>query len=764
MKKHVLRITLNDLPSIPGIPLLDSFEQPFDQADLIWSSDDLTRTDVEILINPICVSRQVPIIYYRDPRSQGADPAVLDEKAPPPSTPNAPMPQDIVITGGCHFMIIVEESNTPTIILDYPFLQPQLPQAPQRFQADSAGQSQPTDEGMTKPFTNSQGPLSISAIGLKYDQSTSEAEIFFDATIKLGGFNAMLKGFGLRFPVAKIRTWTVSDFSVLISGIEVGLIEPPVTIAGEFIKESEDNYFGGLIVGLEPYSFVAGGYYGLARDPISQKAFRSLFAFLMVNGPIASIEVASLSGLKAGFGYNSRIALPKVAEVPNWCFLQDIEKESNTPLKILNAFSGKSPQWIAPSDGPFWFAAGLTGQLMNAISVNAVVVVSLTSEDVVLSVLAEAVATVPLDEPDQSKQLARIDLGIKAQIDFAKGVASVEGQLNPSSFLLSRDCHLTGGFAIYYWFAGSGHDGDWVLSTGGYHPAYEKPTWYPGVVPVGVSWQYDSTLSITGRSYLAITPKCFMAGAHMALVYNSGRISANPMTYADFLVNYSPFAFTAGVGAHIVFSYRAGVGCLSHTFHFEFDVDIDVHGPPLAGVIHITVAVVSFDIYFGQARAIPDPVNWDGFTELLRQTNAGQPQQNDPQNPPDRNLLRVSCTGGLQQDTSVRSDQSMATASAASAAAIWNVDATTFTWQITMMMPVTRLVYNGAEKFDKDFTTLPATTPTALSMKPMQVQGTTTSTLLVDIKADDQNRTPIPFGLGKVITKAPAALFSQCKS
>ena len=760
-KKHILRITLNKLPSVPGIPLLDEFEQPFDQADLIWSSDDLTRTDVETFINPICVARKVPIIYYQDPRTQGADPAVLDPTPPPAGSPNAPMPQDFVISAGCHFMIIVEESNTPTIILDYPFLQPAPPPAPTSNQL-MANSGNTTDQGTMKPLTNSQGPLSINAIGFKYDQSTSEAEIFFDAAIKFGGFNAILKGFGLRFPVSAIGKWDYTNFSLLISGLEVSLVDPPITVAGEFIKEDPDSYFGGLVVGIEPYSFVAGGYYGTATDPVTKQSFKSMFVFLMVNGPIASIEVVSLSGLKAGFGHNSQITLPKVAEVPTWCFLQDTDKDSTTPLKILDAFSGQSPQWIAPANGPMWFAAGVTGQLMNSISLEAVVVVSITTSDLILSVLAEAIATVPLDEPNAAQQLARIDLGIIAQIDFTKGVASIEGQLSPSSFLLNQNCHLTGGFAIYYWFAGSGHEGDWVLSVGGYHPAYSKPAWYPSVVPVGISWQYDGSLSINGSTYLAITPKCFMAGAHMALVYNSGRINASLTAYADFLVNYSPFAFTAGVGAHIAFSYRAGVGCLSHTFNFNFGVDIDVHGPPLAGVIHISVAVVSFDIYFGQSRTVPDPIDWSGFVALLRQNKAGQSNSNDSQNPPETNLLRLSCTGGLQQDPSVPSDQSLATKSTASAKAVWNVDVTTFAWQITMMMPVNALVVNGKPTVDGDFIAVPAKAPDAVSMKPMQIQEDVASKLLVDVKQDN-TRDAVYFGLTKVVTQAPAALFSPCR-
>ena len=54
--------------------------------------------------------------------------------------------------------------------------------------------------------------------------------------------------------------------------------------------------------------------------------------------------------------------------------------------------------------------------------------------------------------------------------------------LAPSSFLLDPACHLTGGFAFCLWFGDNPHAGDFVVTIGGYHPAFAPPSYYP-VVP-----------------------------------------------------------------------------------------------------------------------------------------------------------------------------------------------------------------------------------------------------------------------------------------
>ncbi len=70
--------------------------------------------------------------------------------------------------------------------------------------------------------------------------------------------------------------------------------------------------------------------------------------------------------------------------------------------------------------------------------------------------------------------IAVVQMTLLATYDPAEGVLGVQAQLTQNSFVLSKNCRLTGGFAFYSWFSGA-HAGDFVVSLGGYHPNFSKP-------------------------------------------------------------------------------------------------------------------------------------------------------------------------------------------------------------------------------------------------------------------------------------------------
>ncbi len=96
----------------------------------------------------------------------------------------------------------------------------------------------------------------------------------------------------------------------------------------------------------------------------------------------------------------------------------------------------------------------------------------------------------------------------------------VEAQLSPNSFIIAPACHLTGGFALCYWFSPSSYAGDFVFTVGGYHSAFKVPAHYPRPQRLGISWVISENLSITGESYFAITPKACMGGGILKANYN----------------------------------------------------------------------------------------------------------------------------------------------------------------------------------------------------------------------------------------------------
>ena len=72
-----------------------------------------------------------------------------------------------------------------------------------------------------------------------------------------------------------------------------------------------------------------------------------------------------------------------------------------------------------------------------------------------------------------------------------------------------------------YWFAGSGHEGDWVFTVGGYHPAFQIPDHYPRPDRLTILWDLGAGLTVTGQAYFAITPKVCMGGGSLSVVLSA---------------------------------------------------------------------------------------------------------------------------------------------------------------------------------------------------------------------------------------------------
>lgn len=54
--KRMLRFEMESLPAVDSVPLLKSLAQPFDQMDLIWTSDDFTKGEIEFLNTDVFTS------------------------------------------------------------------------------------------------------------------------------------------------------------------------------------------------------------------------------------------------------------------------------------------------------------------------------------------------------------------------------------------------------------------------------------------------------------------------------------------------------------------------------------------------------------------------------------------------------------------------------------------------------------------------------------------------------------------------------------
>ena len=767
VKKRLLRVTLDKLPPITSVPLLQKLEQPFDQMDFMWASEDLTRSDVG-LINQHFSKNNVAPVYFKDPKGSTMDTTVIDAD-------NAN--NDVVVSQGCHFMIVVEESNVPTVVLDHAFdggaTAPVPDPAPLTVAEIDAGATIPAAvpvEGIgggTKAtsgvLTKKVGPLTISAIAIKYNvedtaaNSPASVQVTFDASVTIGPVSGVLIGFGVRFPISCIQHFDIKKVDLLIDGIGLGMNAPPVALAGIFLHK-DGLYEGGLSIEVKPYNFLAGGAYGVPKTLTTATAspttsdYRTLFVFAEVDGPLVELEFGELSGVVAGFGYNNQIRVPTIDNVTSFPFLAS--SSESDPLKILDNYLSAPDPWFKPKDGPFWITAGLTAKAFHVLEVKVAIMVDV-SHEVVFGLFGDCTATIPADVASDAELFAVVDMGIIALVDFAKGIVKVEGQLTPRSFILSKDCHLSGGFALEYFFENSGHEGDWVFTIGGYHPQFQVPLWYPKPPRVAISWKHDDNISIYGDAYFAITPKACMGGGQLRLAFVKGDLAAHFDAYADFLINYSPFSFKVDVGVTIDIVYHMDLWFTTKDWHIHFAASVHLWGPPVAGTVYVDWYVISFDIAFGDSHPKTKAISWKDFSLMLCQAQAGSVAADE-----EKKLLSVKATGGVRSDPSQEGQNAVHT----TGESLMIVDAATFSMNVITLVAASAVSYNGKDMAQEAEFSYLAQTSNRPSFKPMQIKGSVTSTKLTVSIQDAATNSAADFQVKPIMKKVPKALWDTCES
>lgn len=290
--------------------------------------------------------------------------------------------------------------------------------------------------------------------------------------------------------------------------------------------------------------------------------YPTISAFAKLEGPLIKLEFIEVRGITGGLGYNSSMRYPKIEGVVHFPFMEintgSKPSQPDALMQLAALTDGSSKGWVSPQVKSFWIAAGLGVRAFQFLDV---MQKDISDNKFRLGLFGEALAVQPLGAA-QGNGFWVANSSFSATIDPRGGIFCVQRLLNPNSFILSKCCHLTGDFALAYFFAGSGHDGDWLFTVGGYDPAYQVPVHYPDPPRLGISWTYDSEISTIGGADLAITPQWTIGGGRLDAIYQSGRLRATFTAHSDFLINYKPFRFEADVGVEIDVRVTIGWGIL----------------------------------------------------------------------------------------------------------------------------------------------------------------------------------------------------------
>ncbi|KAF2465819.1 uncharacterized protein BDR25DRAFT_378525 [Lindgomyces ingoldianus] len=782
--KRLIRVRLDHLPTLPNIPIVGSIGQPVDSISYVYVQDSeginpankspsagFTLQEIDA-INATLQDRNA--IRFRDTKSNL--PSANASSTPPATGSSAP--PNYVLLHGHHFIVVTNGkvvvdhkfgSSTPSTtpqnkivskrVTGGPVVRPAagpLAPSPQATAEDSGatmGQSKKSFPGI---------PITINNFGIQVKDK--RLYLLIDAKVLLGPIELTLEGFGIGIPLnipgisfADLAKKEVIElFDIKLTGIGVYFNAPPVMIAGCFFHidvPEYEAYRGGLAVSILPYTLLAVGSYQHNKLP---KDFKSVFVFARLDGPLFTLEFAEISGVSAGFGYNYDLRLPTAGEIMDFPLVHGPES-SDDPMKLLSSRKEERSSfvnWTTAKETALFFAIGMKVDAFQVLTVDAAAILAISADDVKIALVGIASASMPpsTGKTKPPEAFIYVELGIVASLDITGGSLLVAAQLTPNSYVLAPDCHLTGGFALCYWFGRNENAGDWVFTVGGYHPAFKKPKYYPDVPRVGISWNLSDVLTVRGESYFAICPKACMGGGRLLATFSAGPIYASFEAWASFLINFKPFFFVADIGINVSVGCNIDFWIVHIHIHAELGASLHLQGPPFGGVAHVHFWVMGFDVYFGDQNNVPDPLSWDKFLPLIKQPGPGS-------DPNKTAMCVIAIEKGSADEKSSKTNRDTGEK--------WFVRAGSLQFRVETKFPIEDMDYGDSYVQNKSQDLKPSVPATgAIYGRPMQLKEPYKSHLSVkvvppgpaiDPKVDDSN----PWLVMPLIRSLPKALWAK---
>jgi hypothetical protein len=597
------------------------------------------------------------------------------------------------------------------------------------------------------PVQRSFGPLHVNDVGFGWNDSAPSnplLDLQLDGGVTLAGLDVEVQGLVVKVPVTQPTDFSAYDLE--LAGLDVTFSGGGISIAGGLLKQDNPlQYIGTALIQVgSAFSVAALGAYAVVEDA------PSLFVFASLDMPLGGPPAFFVTGLAGGFSYNRGLKIPAASDVQSYPLVQAAMQPSTffgpsgpTPTNALE----KLAEVVYPEVGEYWVAAGIKFTSYELISSFALLSV-LFGRSFQINLIGASVMTMPPLVSEEAA-LAYIEMGLVVSFDPSAGSVSAQAQLTPNSFVLSHDAKLTGGFAFALWYAGA-NAGDFVVTFGGYHPAFDPPPYYPTVPRLGLDWAIsrDPDIAISGDAYFALTPSAVMAGTHLSLLFDAGPLRAWLVAAADFILSWKPFFFAAEIAINVGVSFQTTIAGVSLTLTVSLGCELAIHGPPTGGQVGVDWYVISFSIPFGSQDTTPDAPfeQWTDFATAML------PKPTDAPNAPDSSsLMLVPLDASLPQ-------QVLKVCVAAGqigndAVTGWLIQPYGFTLRVDSAVPATAGAVTG--------TALPA--GPAMGVRPMNIQNVT-STLTVKITT--AGGAPVALGpaqatIAPVLSGAPEGLWAQ---
>lgn len=456
------------------------------------------------------------------------------------------------------------------------------------------------------------GPFSLKQIGFQYEEEDDEAEIaiVIDAAIKMAGLTLSCDDLGVGISLDDLTP------SFKISGIGIEYKNPTIEISGALLRADKEK--NGIkyteYLGLARLKFdLAGKSFGVSA--IGAYAYYdgkpSLFLYAVLDVTIIVDPSFIITGFALGFGYNRDLKVPPIDKLLKFPLVAEAVEPTDSKFsddnELITKKLGEMDKYMPISIGSGFVAIGLKFTCFQMLDCFALLTVAI-GEDFEINLLGIAKMKIPTPAKDSKNTscILNMTMLLRARFSLSEGVISIEGQLASDCYLLSPDCRLTGGFAVCLWVSGP-HAGDFVITLGGYHPLFKKPAHYPTVPRLGFHWKVGDCLSLKGEKYFALCAHAIMAGGRLEANFKLGKLWANFVAEAHFLISWKPYYYEILVQVRI----QAGYGILGPV---SLGVQLHIWGPEFAGTATFRIIFVKVTVEFGdQSSRLPEPIDWESF-------------------------------------------------------------------------------------------------------------------------------------------------------
>ncbi len=440
------------------------------------------------------------------------------------------------------------------------------------------------------PVQKQFGAIAIEEIDIELDLDDPLQVIFrIDGSVNVGGLHVYLDNLTVTLTLTSAPA-LMSD--ITLDGMGVQYNSGGVTVRGYLLQQNGSEYRGLCLISAAGTTIAIYGMYATASAP-DGSTYTALSIFGEAPFPIGGPPFFYVTGLYAGFGYNVNLTPPT------------IETLDTHPL--LGDAGARLADSMTPRKGHYWAAAGVTFTSF-ALAQSKAVAYLILNDGFTVGIVGTSRLQLPQNNP-----LVSINMNLLAKFSSQEGLLAVRARII-DSWVLHPAIAISGDFAFMMWFAGL-HAGDFLISMGGYHPAFEarRPLEFPHY-PALNRLKYDLTLAngrlvITGESYFALTASAVMAGGSLEAVYRVGDLRASFSTWYDMLISWKPFGYDIAFGIKISIRYL-GVGA-------SVGVRLRIFGPEFSGQLTVDLWLVSFTISFGAGEATPPPLTWDEFYETF---------------------------------------------------------------------------------------------------------------------------------------------------